>query len=385
MELVVFVRSKTNCWVVGLAICLFLCLPTVANATFTSGGYVGSGYVSYSTDYSDGDGDHNFNTYLVPQGGFPVGGSGVYQSPSGDQVVYGLGARGQYDPHFVGLIIDSLAYSLQGSPTAGTQILSESLHLDAGGSFVATNNYFPSGLNEQIIGVWHVNLAGTVAPGLILGIDVYVANTLIGEELHHYTFYEGPYSVELNEVKIDTSASHIGQMSGIVALDIVLQRDTTANNYQSNAVTTVSGSLSGGTVQSSPYSPGDYDRDTDVDANDYAVWRQFFGESSGAATAADGNLDHVVDAADYVVWRKALSPGDFNLDGKVDAADYLVWRKNNGSAADYDLWRTHFGESISSGSGSSIESASVPEPSTLLLFGIGAISLLGFRKAKSHG
>jgi hypothetical protein len=27
----------------------------------------------------------------------------------------------------------------------------------------------------------------------------------------------------------------------------------------------------------------------------------------------------------------------------------------------------------------------VPEPSTLLLLGIGAISLLGYRKAKSHG
>ena len=77
-------------------------------------------------------------------------------------------------------------------------------------------------------------------------------------------------------------------------------------------------------------------------------------------------------------------PGDLNNDGKVDATDYAIWRKGGGTAANYDLWRAHYGQSIT-GSGSSIESASVPEPSTLLLLGIGAISLLGYRKAKSHG
>ena len=76
-------------------------------------------------------------------------------------------------------------------------------------------------------------------------------------------------------------------------------------------------------------------------------------------------------------------PGDYNNDGIVDTADYVVWRQSNGTAANYDLWRTHYGQSIS-GSGSSIESASVPEPSTLLLLGIGAISLLGYRKARLH-
>ena len=93
--------------------------------------------------------------------------------------------------------------------------------------------------------------------------------------------------------------------------------------------------------------------------------------------------------------------GDYNDNGVVDSADYVVWRKSIGQTAnlsadangdelvnieDYNIWRAHFGQLIStSGSGSSIESASVPEPSTLLLLGIGAISLLGYRKAKSHG
>ncbi len=57
--------------------------------------------------------------------------------------------------------------------------------------------------------------------------------------------------------------------------------------------------------------------------------------------------------------------GDFNGDGKVDAADYVVWRKNDNSQAGYDLWRTNFGRT--SGSGSGLGAAGVPEPSSLLL------------------
>ena len=49
---------------------------------------------------------------------------------------------------------------------------------------------------------------------------------------------------------------------------------------------------------------GDYDIDGDVDANDYAVWKNSFG--SNLLLAADGNRDGVVDAADYAVWRDNL-------------------------------------------------------------------------------
>lgn len=67
-------------------------------------------------------------------------------------------------------------------------------------------------------------------------------------------------------------------------------------------------------------------------------------------------------------------PGDFNRDTVVDAADYVVWRKENGSIEDYNTWRAHFGETA--GGGSSIGGlASVPEPETLCLavLGIAAI------------
>jgi hypothetical protein len=59
-----------------------------------------------------------------------------------------------------------------------------------------------------------------------------------------------------------------------------------------------------------PISPsvimGDYDRDGNVDAADYGLWRSQFGKS-GESLSADGNRDGVVDAADYIIWRKGAA------------------------------------------------------------------------------
>jgi glucose/arabinose dehydrogenase len=53
--------------------------------------------------------------------------------------------------------------------------------------------------------------------------------------------------------------------------------------------------------------PGDYDRNGQVNAADYEVWRASFGVvGQGSRPAADGNGNNTVDAADYVVWRKAF-------------------------------------------------------------------------------
>ena len=108
------------------------------------------------------------------------------------------------------------------------------------------------------------------------------------------------------------------------------------------------------------------------------------GNISGIGYDADENL--------YAILWTALSGvlGDYNNNGKVDASDYVRWRKGtaplynevatigSNTPQDYTEWRSRFGNPP--GSGSSIESASVPEPSTLLLLGIGAISRLGYRK-----
>jgi hypothetical protein len=51
---------------------------------------------------------------------------------------------------------------------------------------------------------------------------------------------------------------------------------------------------------------GDYDRDLDVDDDDYAFWKTNFGATTGPGLTADGNGDGVVDAADYTVWLNNL-------------------------------------------------------------------------------
>lgn len=54
--------------------------------------------------------------------------------------------------------------------------------------------------------------------------------------------------------------------------------------------------------------------------------------------------------------------GDFDGNGVVDSADFVAWRNNAGSASDYNLWRANFGKTA--GSGSVVNSPSVPEPPT---------------------
>jgi serralysin len=77
----------------------------------------------------------------------------------------------------------------------------------------------------------------------------------------------------------------------------------------------------------------------------------------------------------------ALLPGDFNHNGEVDAADFAVWRNsvdetgpglpadaNNDSvvdAADHDIWRANFGATAASTT--AVYTSAVPEPATQLL------------------
>jgi endonuclease I len=85
--------------------------------------------------------------------------------------------------------------------------------------------------------------------------------------------------------------------------------------------------------------------------------------------------------------------GDYNGDGSVDGGDYLVWRTNYGQSAsafggadgdgdtiiddaDYDVWRLHFGQTAAGfAAGTSLTSAAVPEPLSMLLVLCAAIGL----------
>ncbi len=68
----------------------------------------------------------------------------------------------------------------------------------------------------------------------------------------------------------------------------------------------------------SPYPPGDFNRDGEVDAADYNIWRAAFGSTS--QLAADANRNGVVDAADYVIWREQYA----NEPATTDATASIV-------------------------------------------------------------
>lgn len=87
--------------------------------------------------------------------------------------------------------------------------------------------------------------------------------------------------------------------------------------------------------------------------------------------------------------------GDYNGDGIVNLADYTIWRDTLGSTGpglaadgngdeevnglDYDVWKSHFGES--SQTLSEVSSNRVPEPSTMLIAGMGLLVAMAARSS----
>ncbi len=94
-----------------------------------------------------------------------------------------------------------------------------------------------------------------------------------------------------------------------------------------------------------------------------------------AGPTADFNGNGVVDAADYTVWADNFGnpsatngQGDADGDGDVDGADYLEWQRQFGTTA----------------ATSQASSGSVPEPSTLALGLSAAVAAAARRKRKSE-
>jgi hypothetical protein len=91
--------------------------------------------------------------------------------------------------------------------------------------------------------------------------------------------------------------------------------------------------------------PGDYDRNGIVDASDYNFWRKSLGQT-GTELPADGNNN-----------------------GIIDPADFTIWRNNYGAQA----------------AGSSANFAgSIPEPTSLLMLSMAAISLTLHRRGATR-
>jgi hypothetical protein len=90
------------------------------------------------------------------------------------------------------------------------------------------------------------------------------------------------------------------------------------------------------------------------------------------SVAGDFNRNGDVDAADYVVWRNELLDGgllraDGNQDGAVDAADYDIWKANFGGPA-----------------GSALSTNITPEPAAALYLLLGVLPLVMSRHSASR-
>jgi hypothetical protein len=102
------------------------------------------------------------------------------------------------------------------------------------------------------------------------------------------------------------------------------------------------------------------------------------------STTANSGFDTFSATATLTVTLIDFQPGDFNRDGEVDAADYTLWRNTMGrtvfvgagadgnfdgrvTQGDYEVWKRHFGQSAGSGSLSDSSAPAVPEPTGVLM------------------
>ncbi len=108
-----------------------------------------------------------------------------------------------------------------------------------------------------------------------------------------------------------------------------------------------------------------------------------FGDGSslafeGTYNFVNGVADNFAGFSEIQLYAASIgSGGDFDQDGDTDGADFLLWQRDTsvGSLSD---WENDFGASTA------LQAASaVPEPTSLVLFGLAAISLLA-RRGRSH-
>ncbi len=115
---------------------------------------------------------------------------------------------------------------------------------------------------------------------------------------------------------------------------------------------------------------------------------------------------HPTTAVHAILAQRALAlvalPGDYNRDGEVDAADFVVWRNSFGQTgsflradgnennqidlSDFEFWKAHFGLTASSGTSIALTlppppfGAAVPEPGATCLLAFGLLVSLTSRR-----
>ena len=112
----------------------------------------------------------------------------------------------------------------------------------------------------------------------------------------------------------------------------------------------------------------------------YLRWTGDAGTGGGRGFSIDGFTVRLVGTGAY-------QASDYNNNNRVDAADYVLWRKMMGTSYtqnDYTTWRANFGQSVS-GSGSAIESGTVPEPAAISLLVIAVLIMLSSHCRRAGG
>jgi fibronectin-binding autotransporter adhesin len=299
--------------------------------------------------------------------------TGTYTFGSGPLNLNGAGpTTGQFAP-FPGAIrpTTGLAYTV-----ANTSVVLQSdttVHMQGSAAGTLTFTGSVSGPGKLLVGsVTHDANVGQVI--LNTGTNSYSGGTTVQVG----ALVAGPASVNAfgsgNVNAISASLAFGGSIAKLLI-------QTGANDAISNAATL---SLAGGNVAGVA---DDGYADLEAGINETVgslvlggVTQTLLGTYGSVASGATFQFDEYFSGAGMITLAAAPGvPGDYNGNGLVDGADYVLWR-NGGplqnevdspgtvNAQDYTEWRARFGNT--SGSGSTLGAAAVPEPSAFALLSL---------------
>jgi cyclophilin family peptidyl-prolyl cis-trans isomerase len=241
-------------------------------------------------------------------------------------------------------------------PASGLSIVARDAFIDSGATFTGPGRLIVGsghslGIRDGITLSQGVLNIGTFAPGLQVGTVTLPS---------YQQTAEGALAIQLRGTTAGLqydrlNVTGLAQMDGNVNVSLLAGfLPTPGNSFTVLSAGSISGTFG---VTLPAITPG-------------YVWN--VGITSTAMTltvvAADYNHDGVVDAADFSMWRDTLGTNVMPFTGADGSGNGII------DQADFTIWKTNFGETSggSSGSGSSApgSAGAVPEPSSIVLFGL---------------
>jgi mannan endo-1,4-beta-mannosidase len=152
----------------------------------------------------------------------------------------------------------------------------------------------------------------------MIGLDIYTdpSSSMSGEWYDVLAEYNGRKMIALSESGTLPNAASM-QMYGIDWSYYSMWTDSFLDDFSAAEVQALMNSdqiLTEGEIALLPWSALDYNRDGEIGAADFVVWRKLNG-LSGANLLADGDLSNQVNAADYNLWRKNFGRVAFGAGG----------------------------------------------------------------------